>query len=175
MMLTGPMLETDRLVLRLPRQEDWPAYLAYRTSARSTMHPGPDVQSIAWTHFAAFLGHWALRGFGRFAVVLKATGQAIGHAGPFQPAGHAEPELTWTLWSAEHEGKGFAGEAARATRDYAFSDLGWKTVVSVIDPANARSIALAERLGAIRDDSARRPDDWPEAVIYRHPGPEVGQ
>ncbi len=54
-------------------------------------------------------------------------------------------------------------------RRHAYEDLGWETAVSYIDPANARSIALAERLGCTRDDAADRvhPDD----LVYRHPSP----
>ena len=47
--------------------------------------------------------------------------------------------------------------------------LGWTTCVSYIDPANRRSIALAERLGAQEDTTAPKPDAY--CRVYRHPGP----
>ncbi|MCP4820480.1 MAG: GNAT family N-acetyltransferase, partial [Shimia sp.] len=37
---------------------------------------------------------------------------------------------------------------------------------SYIDPPNAPSIRLAEKLGAVRDDTAARPD--PNDLVYRH-------
>lgn len=146
------MIDTARLTLRRPEDSDWPAYRAYRLSARST---APMSEGAAWTHFAAFFGHWTLRGFGRFIATLH--GRPIGHFGPFFPAGHPERELTWTLWDATLQGQGYAFEAAQAVRDHAFGPLGWTTAVSYIDPANARSQTLAARLGAVRDLTAANP------------------
>jgi RimJ/RimL family protein N-acetyltransferase len=158
------MIETARLILRRPEAADWPAYRAYRLSSRST---APMPEGEAWTHFAAFFGHWALRGFGRLVATLKDGGRAIGHFGPFFPAGHPERELTWTLWDAALEGQGLAFEAARAARDHAFGALGWTTAVSYIAPDNARSQALAARLGAARDPAAANP--YGDATqVWRH-------
>jgi len=159
------MIDTARLTLRQPAASDWPAYRDYRRSARSTNHAMPEGE--AWTHFAAFFGHWALRGFGRFIATLKTTGQAIGHFGPFFPEGHPERELTWTLWLPEVEGQGYALEAALAVRDHAFGPLGWSGAVSYIDPANLRSQALARRLGATLDLAA--PNPYGDATqVWRH-------
>lgn len=159
------MIDTVRLTLRQPLASDWPAYRDYRRSGRSTNQPMPEGE--AWTHFAAFFGHWALRGFGRFIATLKTTGQPIGHFGPFFPEGHPERELTWTLWLPGLEGQGYAHEAAVAVRDHAFGPLGWTSAVSYIDPANARSQQLAARLGAVRDPAARNP--YGDATqIWRH-------
>jgi RimJ/RimL family protein N-acetyltransferase len=164
MPLPIPTLTTERLHLRRPEAADWPAYRAYRLSPRST---SPMPEGAAWTHFAAFFGHWTLRGFGRFVAVLRATGQPIGHFGPFFPEGHPERELTWTLWDASLEGQGLAFEGARAGRDHAFGPLGWGSAVSYIDPANLRSQALAARLGAVRDPLA--PNPYGDATqVWRH-------
>jgi RimJ/RimL family protein N-acetyltransferase len=156
-----PVLDTPRLVLRQPDAADWPAYRAYRRSPRSTVAGEPD--GVVWTLFAALFGHWALRGFGRFIAVRRDTGAAIGHFGPFFPAGHPERELTCTLWDPACEGRGYAAEAAAACRDHAFGALGWTTAVSYIDPGNARSQALAKRLGAVRDDAAGCP---PGGIVH---------
>ncbi len=169
----APRIETDRLVLRPPETGDWPGYRAFRFSARSPLGRAGMTEDVAWTHFAALFGHWALRGFGRFVIVLRATGAAIGHVGPFRPAGHPEPELTWTLWSAEAEGRGFAFEAAAAARDHVFATLGWPTTVSYITPENARSARLARRLGARPDPEARRP--WASVTVWRHRPPEAAR
>jgi len=69
------------------------------------------------------------------------------------------------------EGKGYAFEAAQMARDFAYAELGRDTLVSYIDPNNTRSIALATRLGAQRDDTAARPDGetLEETIVYRHP------
>ena len=45
-------------------------------------------------------------------------------------------------------GKGYATEAAQAARAHAYDVLGWETAISLIDPENLGSKAVAERLGA---------------------------
>lgn len=162
--LDTPVIETARLRLRGVVAGDWPAYRAYRLSARSTV-TGAD-EGLIWTQFAAFAGHWALKGFGRFIIEQRATGLPIGHVGPYHPASHPEPELTWTLWSAAQEGQGFAREAAAAARDFAFVFLRWPTAVSYIEAANTRSRHLADRLGARLDAQAASPFRGGE--VWRH-------
>jgi RimJ/RimL family protein N-acetyltransferase len=162
------VIETARLILRPPAPADWPAYRAYRLSPRSTIGEGVD-ETVAWNLFAAFFGHWTLRGFGRFTLLLKATGQAIGHAGPFHPEGQAERELTWTLWDAAFEGQGLAFEAAAAARDHVFGTLGWVAAVSYIVCGNERSARLAARLGATPDPAA--PRHRPDLTVWRHRRP----
>lgn len=163
-----PVLATARLTLRPPEATDWPAYRAYRITPRSTVTA--EDEGTIWTLFAAFFGHWALRGFGRFIAVRRDTGAAIGHFGPFYPEGHPERELTWTLWDAGSEGQGYATEAATACRDHAFGALGWSTAVSYIDAGNARSRALAVRLGAARDPGAPTPPGGAVQVWRHNPG-----
>jgi RimJ/RimL family protein N-acetyltransferase len=88
--------------------------------------------------------------------------------------GWPEKEIGWSVWAPEAEGKGLAFEAAQAARAWAYGTLGWTTAVSYIDPANARSIALARRLGATRDPEAPLIDGYtPEnTLVFRHPAPE---
>ena len=57
-----------------------------------------------------------------------------------------EIELGWTL-RREHWGRGLATEAARGALDYCFGTVGFERIVSVIDPDNERSLAVAWRLG----------------------------
>ncbi len=161
-----PALETGRLILRAPCAADWPPSAAFLASERARFVGGPVAARAAWRIFGHVVGHWALRGFGLFVFCDKATGQALGTAGPWFPEGWPEPEIGWTLWRAGDEGRGLAFEAAQAALAHAFRDLGWQTAVSYIDAANARSIALAERLGARRDEAAAGPD--PSDLVYRH-------
>ena len=81
-----------------------------------------------------------------------------------------EPEFGWSAWSPETEGKGIVREAAAAARDWAWDNLGWTTAVSYIDQDNARSIALAERLGAVHDPDGAHPDldGWEGTLVFRH-------
>jgi RimJ/RimL family protein N-acetyltransferase len=117
-------------------------------------------------------GHWVHRGFGMFIFHAKGDPTPLGMTGPWFPEGWPEHELGWSVWNSAAEGKGFAFEAARAARDYAWRALGWTCAVSYIDPANDRSIALARRMGAVLDRDATAPGDG-EALVYRHPAPEA--
>ena len=68
------------------------------------------------------------------------------------------------------EGRGIAREAAVAARAYAYGRLGWQTAVSMIDPANTRSIRLAERLGCRMEGVFTHVRLGP-MEIWRHPAP----
>jgi RimJ/RimL family protein N-acetyltransferase len=169
-----PILHTDRLTLRAPGPQDWEAFCAFLMSERASFIRPPDQdldRRKAWRAFGHVIGHWALRGFGQFVFCLKGSDTALGMTGPWFPEGWPEHELGWTVWDAATEGTGLAAEAAAATRGHAFRDLGWTTAVSYIDPANTRSIRLAERLGAVRDPDAATPNPDQPTLVYRHPRP----
>ncbi|MGL4235330.1 GNAT family N-acetyltransferase [Tabrizicola sp.] len=167
----GPVLETGRLCLRAPRAGDFDAYATYYAQDRSRFTGGPLDRPTAWRAFAAQLGHWQLRGYGLWTLTLKDTPDAIGHVGFWNPEGWLEREVGWSLYPG-HEGNGFAFEAAMAARTYAYTDLGWGALISVIAPGNDRSVALAVRMGATFEREWVTPSGKP-ALIYRHPGLEV--
>ena len=163
-----PELETARLVLRRPDDRDTAAAIDFMASDRARFVGGPMDRGTAWRAHARMIGHWTLRGFGMFTVTLKEGGAIIGQVGCYYPNDWPERELGWHIWSPAHEGRGLAFEAASAVRSHAFGPLGWPTAVSYIDPANARSIALAQRLGATLDPTAVAPEPG-GALVYRHP------
>ena len=79
----------------------------------------------------------------------------------------------WVVYDG-YEGKGIAFEAATRARDWAYTDLGLTTLTSNIVPGNARSVALAERMGAHYERTYHNPN-MGEDMLYRHPGPaELG-
>lgn len=162
-----PRLETARLILRAPRVEEFEAYCALVASDRA-VHMFQLDRPAAWKEFAAEIGHWPLFGFGTWHVERKADGALVGSVGLLKHDTHPEIEIGWHLYDG-FEGQGYAFEAATAARDWAYRHCGLATLVSYIDPANARSIALAERLGAVPDASAQRPE--PSDLVYRHPAP----
>lgn len=165
-----PVLETARLTLRAPRMEDYPVLERFVCSDRAQyILTETGTPRIAWRALAHITGMWALRGFGAFVFCDKSSGDPLGIAGPWYPLEWPEPEIAWSVWEARAEGKGYAFEAAEAARAYAFRDLGWSTAVSYIIPENARSIALAERMGCQRDDGAPKLGAGePEVLVYRH-------
>ncbi|MEM7720826.1 MAG: GNAT family N-acetyltransferase [Pseudomonadota bacterium] len=167
--MTNPILTTDRLLLRKPDDRDTAAAIAFLGSERAASVGGPIGPGEAWRAHAKMVGHWTLRGFGLFTITDRKTEDPVGLCGPYFPGDWPEGELGWHIWRADYEGKGIAHEAALAVRRWVYDTLDWPTCVSYIAPGNARSIALAERLGARRDDTAEKPD--PDCLVYRHPGP----
>jgi len=163
------MLKTARLTLRQPIPSDWDAFRDFMTSERANGVGGPRHAGLAWRQFASELGHWAIKGFGMWSVTHKDSDQNIGMIGPWCPVDWPENEVGWMIFDPKVEGTGVASEAARAAIDHAYDTLQWKTAVSYIAPDNARSIALAEKLGAARDDAATKPDRFPDTLVYRHP------
>jgi len=166
-----PTLETERLRLRAAEWSDFDAYADFRGSPRSKGVGGPYSREQTFDHLAELVGHWHLRGYGRWMVADKATNAPLGVVGLYYPEDWPEPEVAWTLFGTA-EGKGVAYEAALASRAYAYGTLGWTTAISCIFPDNPRSIALAKRLGATRDGALDHPT-LGQLDIWRHPGPEA--
>ena len=167
--MTQPTLTTNRLILRPITAADIPHEQAFHQTDRAEFVGGPMHPADVWRYIATQIGHWTLRGYGTFAVEEKDTGIFCGHVGPWYPADWPAPELSWTIMEAA-EGRGLAHEAALATRNWAYDTLGWTTAISMIDPANTRSIALAERLGA-RHDGTFDHHRYGTMHIWRHPSP----
>ncbi len=170
-MKQSPVMETPRLILRTPTADDVQPWMDFFMSERGRWHGcGPEAGlGRAWRASATLIGHWVIHGFGPFVFVRKSDEKPIGSCGPWFPADWPEPEMSWTVWDEATEGKGYAFEAASAVLDHLFNDLGWASSPSFIDPANARSIALAERLGATLDPDAPTPDRFEgHELVYRH-------
>ena len=146
-----PCLNTERLLLRGWRSEDFESYASFladpdvaRYLAGETMSP-PD----AWRDMAMMIGHWSLRGFGMWAVERREDQALIGRVGLFYPEGWPALEVGWML-GKRYWGRGYATEAARAAMAYGFLTQGLERIVSVIHIDNKASQALAERLGETR-------------------------
>jgi len=167
--VTIPTLHSARLTLRAFRADDLDAYaamLAEPSVARFLGNGQPRDRVASWEAMARALGHWALRGFGLFAV--EHAGRLIGHAGLLEPPGWPRIELAYAIAPAA-QGRGFATEAAALARDWAAASLGLDRLVSFIRPANAASIAVARRLGATRGaDTVLLGID---AQVWQHPAP----
>lgn len=169
--LAIPRLTTRNLLLREYRESDFEDFAAFYATDRSRFIGGPLTREQAWRGLAAHLGHWALRGYGFWAVEERATGRFCGHVGLWFPDGWMEPEVGWVLMG-HAEGRGIALEAALAARGHAYGTLGWTTAVSMIDPENDRSIRLAQRMGCTHEGLFRHVRLGP-MEIWRHPPPSA--
>jgi len=164
-----PTLRTGRLVLRPYRPDDFEPFAAMQADAE-VMRYITDVQDrgTAFRAFCANIGHWAVRGFGPWAVEEIASGELVGHAGLVHWEGKPAMEVGYAIYRSAW-GKGYATEAAAASLRWAHEVLGARSVISVIHPDNAPSIRVAERLGARFDHEQVVKGE--RLLVYRYPDP----
>lgn len=161
-----PVLHTERLTLRVPRIEDFQRYaehLADEETARFI--GGTSPRAGAWRRFLQMPGAWAVQGFAMFSVIDKASGRWLGQIGPWRPEGWPGNEIGYSF-HRDAWGQGYALEAGRACVDFAFETLQWEDLIHCIDPANAASIALAERLGSTHRGPTRLPEPFQDAPVH---------
>ena len=160
-------LETERLILRMPRLEDWNDIHEYYSDPEcikyTTRRPLNETES--WQKLAALAGHWILRRYGSYVLEEKTLNRVIGIAGLDYPNDWPEPEIQWAL-TRKYWRKGYASEAARSVKQMAATYLPDISLISLIHPENQNSIKLARSLGAYFErDYYFRDDNW---HIYRH-------
>jgi RimJ/RimL family protein N-acetyltransferase len=163
-------LETERLILRTWKPEDFDAFADIHADPEVTRFITPEGKPLsrfeAWRAFTSLIGHWFVRGFGMFAVVERSSGELVGRIGPWQPEGWPGFEVGWSL-GRKYWGRGYATEAVRTCITYSFEQLGRSNVISLIDPDNVRSIAVAERVGERLQGDATLPH-VPDKVILKY-------
>jgi len=146
-----PTLETERLTLRPFRENDVAAFFELSQDPEVMRYVGdrrvPTLQE-SWRAIAGWLGHWALRGYGQWAIEERTSGRLIGRAGIINPVNWPGAEVGYLLGRAWW-GHGYATEAARAAMDWGFEQIGFADLLSLIDPDNNASIAVATRLGEL--------------------------
>jgi RimJ/RimL family protein N-acetyltransferase len=160
-----PSLETERLRLRPFAADDLDAWAAIVGDPETAQYIGGVRDRVAaWESIAVYLGHWALRGYGQWAVERRSDGRFLGRCGLWFPEGWPEREVGWTL-AREAWGQGYATEAGRAAIAWAFETLGLTRIASVIALPNERSRRVAERLG-MREDRETHLPSGTRVVVY---------
>jgi len=152
----GTRIETDRLILRHLRVEDFPDYLAIASDPDTFRYAqrGPMSSDEAWTRLLRSIGHWWLMGYGLFAIEEKGTGRFVGEVGlgdfrrDLGPDFDGVPEAAWTIarWA---QGHGYATEAAAAAHAWMEVRVNATRTVCIIHPSNESSLRVAEKLGYV--------------------------
>ena len=142
-------METNRLFLREMTPDDFSAL--YTVLADSDI-----MQHYPYTFDESRVRRWIDRnieryetdGFGLWAVCLKETGKMIGDCGlTLQNInGQIKPEIGYHIAKA-HQRRGYAKEAARSVRDWAFENTDFDTLYSYMKATNLPSIATAKANG----------------------------
>lgn len=171
----APVIETERLRLRPHRVDDFADCVTMWSDPAITRYTigSPAPAQRTWTRILAYRGHWALLGFGYWAVEETLTGRFIGEFGfadykrDIQPSIDGIPELGWVLIS-EAQGKGYATEALRAVVAWGDIHFGLVRTVCIIHPENEKSFRMAEKLG-YKELFRASNDGESEIVLARSP------
>ena len=150
-----PELHTPRLRLRGYAVTDYAPMLAMAQEPDFYRYLGgqPGTPEAVWHRLLRAAGHWALQGYGFWAVEEKASGQCIGAVGLADLRRGIEPdtvpvtpEIGWVLAPAAHS-RGYATEAVTAA--LAWADVHFETgrTMCIIAPDNVASLRLAARFG----------------------------
>ena len=151
---SAPVIETERLILRPHRLDDFDAYAVMWADPVVTRFIGgrPRTREESWIRFLRHFGMWSLLGYGFWAVEDKASGDFIGEAGfhdlkrDMAPSIEGIPEAGWGLVASAH-GKGLATEVVRWMLAWGDEALGDAKTVCIIDPDHAGSIRVATKCG----------------------------
>jgi ribosomal-protein-alanine N-acetyltransferase len=170
-------LTTERLLLRRWRDADREPFAAMCADPEVMRYfPGTRSRAESDASVDRFQAGLAERGYGLWAVEVRATGAFAGFVG-LNPAPDEVPaapamEIGWRLARA-FWGRGYAPEAARAVLDHAFGPLGFTELVSFTTITNAKSRRVMEKIGMTHDpaDDFDNPGlkTWADTrhVVYR--------
>ncbi|OLP60122.1 GNAT family N-acetyltransferase [Xaviernesmea oryzae] len=149
-----PTIETERLVLRPYRRDDFAPYAHLFADPEVTRFIGgiPYSREQAWARFLRQVGMWHYFGFGFFAIQERATGAFIGEAGfhdlhrVITPSIEGSMETGWAIATTVH-GQGYATEAVGAALTWARKSFPTTRKTCLIDIANRASLRVATKLG----------------------------
>ena len=169
--MIAPKVQTERLLLRGFETRDLPALTDFFTDRKATRYIGGAMSAESiYMLLCAFVGHWVLYGLGLWAIEEKKSGALAGYTGYINPRDWPFPEIGWSIFPM-FQSRGYATEAALAARDEIARLGGPRRLVSYIDPQNAPSRRVAEKLGAVPGETIGLRGG--RVTVWRHP-PSVG-
>ena len=165
--LIPEFIETERLLLRTFKEEDWKDLFHYYSDEDCMRYTSGETMNEwqTWRKMASMVGHWELRKYGPYAVEVKESGRVAGIVGLWFPIEWPEPEIKWGL-APHFQGKGYASEAAEAVRSMASKYLPDTSLISIIHKSNLASIKVATSIGATYEKDTEMKGE--ECVQYRH-------
>lgn len=149
-----PVIHTERLTLRGHRLDDFDALAAIWGDPVVARFIGgtPSTRDESWGRLLRYAGHWALLGYGFWAVEMHEGGRYVGDVGfanwqrDITPSLDGLPEGGW-VFSPEAHGRGIATEALGAALGWMDSHAIAPATTCIINWDNAASIRVAEKTG----------------------------
>lgn len=150
----GRVVTTDRLILRLHKVSDFDDVHALWSDPSVVQHifDRPQTEAEAWFRLLRYRGHWALLGYGYWAVEERETGRFMGEIGfadykrEINPPMNGLPEAGWMM--ARHaQGQGMAQEGMEAALKWCDEHVEANGTWAMITPENTASLRLADTLG----------------------------
>lgn len=159
------IFETPRLLLREMTPEDAENAYILNLDTEVLRYTGDDpFESVEEAReFLEKYESYEKYGFGRWAVILKETGEYLGWCGLKYTPELDEFDIGYRLMK-KFWGKGYATEAAEACLNLGFNQFGMKTIVGRAMPENEASVRVLEKIGLTY--LKNRITDGTEEVIY---------
>jgi len=166
-------IRTERLLLRAWRESDRAPFAALNADPQ-VMEWFPKTLTRAESDRIADTIERLMdeQGWGLWAVEVPGVADFIGFVGLNRDdvaLGRPVVEAAWRL-AAEHWGRGYAPEAARASLAHGFETLGLEEIVAFATIGNQRSRRVMEKIGMTHDpaDDFDHPKLVPDSPIRRH-------
>ncbi|WP_343636416.1 GNAT family N-acetyltransferase [Fluviicola sp.] len=159
------ILETPRLYLREMTPDDAENAYLLNSDPEVLRYTGDDpFESIEEARtFLENYESYRKYGFGRWAMILKETGEYLGWCGLKYTPELDEFDIGYRLMK-KFWGKGYATEAAGACLELGFGQLGMETIVGRAMPENGASVCVLEKIGLTYLEN--RMTEGTEEVIY---------
>lgn len=181
-------LRSERLVLRLPRMDDFESWVAVRAASRSFLEPweplwpADDLTRGAFRHRVARVEAEAKADSGYAFLIFSTKGLLLGGITLSNVRRRAAQMGTLGYWmGADHAGKGIMTEAVGILSTHGFSELKLHRLEAACIPENIASVRVLEKAGFIREGVARdylaiagkRRDHLLFARLARDPSPVI--
>lgn len=155
---SAPTLQTDRLVLRAHRIDDFAACAKMWADPEVVrfISGSPSTHEQSWSRLLRYTGHWSLLGYGYWVVEAKSDGRFVGEIGfadyrrNITPSLCGRPEAGWVLRS-EESGQGYATEAVARAHQWADDTLRCDETVCIVAPEHPVSIRVAQKIGYVEE------------------------
>jgi ribosomal-protein-alanine N-acetyltransferase len=174
----GPVIESDKVVLRTPQMSDYPGWAELRSASREFLTPWEPLwatDELSRASFRRRVRHYLrdLREDVGYALFIFAamSGSLVGGLTLCNVRRGVTQSCTLGYWiGAKYAQQGYMTAAVRAVIPFVFDSLELHRLEAACLPTNAASIKLLEKTGFKREGLARRylriNGVWQDHLLY---------